>query len=94
MFSPGSQTVKEFYRSPQMPYEFLNLTNEEKLQEKDRVKKDLERQLYGLILKLSVNPASYDTSAHTVPDDEFAENYAVKLDIARVLSNINFLNSL
>jgi hypothetical protein len=87
-------SVSEFYRSPQMPYEFSTLSPEDMAQEAARVKKQLERELYGAILLLGEDPAGYDTAAHTVPDDETSANYPVKLDIARILSNIAFVNSI
>jgi hypothetical protein len=77
-----------------MPYAFSTLTAEDMAQESARVKKELERQLYGAILKLGEDPDTYNTDAHEVPEDEFAVNYAIKVDIARILSNIAFINSL
>lgn len=77
-----------------MPYAFSTLTSEDMAQESARVKKELERQLYGAILKLGEDPDTYNTDAHEVPEDEFAVNYAIKVDIARILSNIAFINSL
>jgi len=77
-----------------MPYEFSTLSTEDMAQEAGRVKKELERQLYGAILKMGEDPSTYDTASHVVPEDEFAVNYAIKLDIARTLSNISFINEL
>lgn len=89
-----SFTSPATWRTPQMPYEFSLLSSEEKAQEALRVKKELERQLYGAIVKLGEDPATYDTSAHVVPEDEFAVNYAIKLDIARFLSNLAFIDQM
>lgn len=77
-----------------MPYEFSLLSAEEKAQEAGRVKKELERQLYGAIIKLGEDPETYDTAAHVVPEDEFEANYPVKVDIARILSNLAFIDTL
>jgi hypothetical protein len=90
----GPKSPRTYYRRPIMPYEFSTLSAEDMAQEADRVKKELERQLYGAILKLGEDPASYNTDAHEVPEDEFAVNYAIKVDIARILSNLAFVNSL
>lgn len=92
----GAESVNPvtYYRSPRMPYAFSTLTSEDMAQESARVKKELERQLYGAILKLGEDPDTYNTDAHEVPEDEFAVNYAIKVDIARILSNIAFINSL
>lgn len=90
----ASIDARTYYRSPRMPYDFSTLSAEDMAQESARVKKELERQLYGAILKLGEDPASYNTGAHEVPEDEFAPNYAIKVDIARCLSNIAFINSL
>lgn len=87
-------SVSEYYRSPRMPYEFSLLSAEDMTQEASRIKKELERQLYGAILKMGENPSTYDTASHSVPEDEFAVNYAIKVDIARILSNIAFINGL
>jgi len=86
--------TSSYWRIPKMPYEFSNLSAEDMTQEANRVKKELERQLYGAILKMGESPATYDTDAHTVPEDEFAVNYAIKVDIARILSNLAFINNL
>lgn len=77
-----------------MPYEFATLTAEDMAQEATRVKKQLERELYGAILLLGEDPAEYNTATHTVPADETTPGYPVALDIARILSNIAFVNSL
>lgn len=90
----GNQNPTTYYRRPIMPYEFSSLSAEDMAQEADRVKKELERQLYGAILKLGEDPASYNTDAHEVPEDEFAVNYAIKVDIARILSNLAFINAI
>jgi hypothetical protein len=90
----GYKSPETYYRRPIMPYEFSTLSAEDMAQEAARVKKELERQLYGAILKLGEDPDTYNTDAHVVPEDEFAVNYAVKVDIARILSNIAFINSL
>ena len=87
-------SVSDFYRSPRMPYEFTSLTADDMAQESARVKKELERQLYGAILKMGEDPSTYATESHSVPDDEFSEHYAIKVDIARILSNISFINNL
>lgn len=87
-------SVSEFYRSPQMPYEFSTLSPEDMAQEATRVKKQLERELYGAILLLGEDPAEYNTAAHVVPEDETSANYPVKLDIARILSNLAFIAAL
>lgn len=84
---------KSSYRSPTMPYGF-NLSTDDIEQEVARTKKELERQLYGLILRLGEDPATYATESHVVPEDETTENYPIKLDIARVLSNLAFIDSL
>ena len=86
--------TSSYWRIPRMPYEFSNLSAADMAQEADRVKKELERQLYGALLKMGENPATYDTAAHTVPEDEFAVNYAIKVDVARILSNLAFINNL
>jgi len=87
-------TSPTIWRTPQMPYEFSLLSEEEKTQEANRVKKELERQLYGAIIKLGEDPATYNTAAHVVPEDEFEVNYAIKLDISRLLSNIAFIDGM
>ena len=90
----GHESPRTYYRRPIMPYVFSTLSAEDMAQESARVKKELERQLYGAILKLGEDPASYNTDTHEVPEDEFAVNYAIKVDIARILSNLAFVNSL
>ena len=87
-------TSPTLWRTPQMPYEFSLLSTEEMTQESNRVKKELERQLYGAIVKLGQDPATYDTDAHVVPEDEFEVNYPIKLDIARFLSTIAFIEQM
>lgn len=87
-------SINEYYRSPKMPYEFSTLSNEDMAQESARVKKELERQLYGAILKMGEDPSTYATESHSVPGDEFAEHYAIKVDIARILSNIAFIDGM
>jgi hypothetical protein len=77
-----------------MPYEFSMLAPEDIAQETARVQKELERQLYGAILKLGVDPKEYDTATHVVPEDETTPDYQTKLDIARILSNLAFIESL
>lgn len=94
IIEPESINPATYYRSHRMPYAFSTLTPEDMAQESARVKKELERQLYGAILKLGEDPDTYNTDAHEVPEDEFAVNYAIKVDIARILSNIAFISSL
>jgi len=87
-------TSPTIWRTPQMPYEFSSLSAEEKVQEANRVKKELERQLYGSIIKLGLDPETYNTAAHVVPEDESEVNYPVKLEISRLLSNIAFIDGM
>jgi len=74
-----------------MPYEFSNLSTEDRAQEAARVEKELERQLYGAILKMGENPVTFNAAAVIVPEDEFEVNYAIKVDIARIMSNLAFI---
>ena len=77
-----------------MPYEFSNLSTEDKAQEAARVTKELERQLYGAILKMGENPTTFNAAAVVVPEDEFEVNYAIKVDIARIMSNLAYIAAL
>ena len=77
-----------------MPYEFSNLSAEDRAQEAARVTKELERQLYGAILKMGENPDTFDAAAVVVPEDEFEVNYAIKVDIARIVSNLAYIAAL
>ncbi len=83
-----------YWRTPRMPYEFTNLSAEDRTQEAERVKKELERQLYGAILKMGEDPATFNAAAVVVPEDEFSVNYAIKVDIVRILSNLAFIAAL
>jgi len=91
----GRITVAEntytYWRTPRMPYEFSNLSTEDRAQEAARVEKELERQLYGAILKMGENPVTFNAAAVIVPEDEFEVNYAIKVDIARIMSNLAFI---
>lgn len=82
------------YRSTPMPYDFSSLSQEDVVLEKARIVKELERQLYGAILRLNENPETYDTSAHVVPQDPEEVGYVLKLDVARLLSEIAFVASI
>lgn len=83
-----------YWRTPIMPYEFSNLSTEDKAQEAARVEKELERQLYGAILKMGENPVTFNAAAVVVPEDEFEVNYAIKVDIARIMSNLAYIATL
>jgi hypothetical protein len=82
------------YRSTQMPYDFSQLSQEDAILEKDRVIKELQRQLYGAILRLGENPETYETSAHVVPEDPEEVGYVLKLEVARLLSQLEFVASI
>ena len=84
----------DIWRTPQMPYEFSTLNEADMLQEKNRVKKELEHQLYGSIVKLGQDPATYDTDSHTVPEDVTTPNYPLYLEIAQTLSRLQFIANL
>lgn len=82
------------YRSMQMSYDFSQLPPEDMILEKDRVIKELQRQLYGAILRLNENPETYETSTHIVPEDPEEVGYVLKLEVARLLSQLEFVASI